>query len=370
MKNEIFTNISKIIERDSKVTTYKFALLRGVIDIIQDNSPYIRVTDERVYFPLGLLIEKWMIYYYPILESSIAIPQINAKRNLAFEIQFKKVISAYRRNNGLSTFYNDLKKKGIPKHLHADFLLLAKQLANTITQMPMRHIGYSINNCEYSIFHATKGTQGRNPAMVDLEYLINTFGTFSIPLDYYKAFQLLGSFISGQDSILFKWAEFSVKASGKNSSFANVVTEVMKSPITERDVIDSKKLYNSILKKDGKVYCVWTGKAITQYDVDHIIPFSIWKNNDLWNLLPSTPKTNKDKLDSIPGVELIDKNKDLILHYWDLIHQHQAQRFEKELQVTLLGNHPFENWQSTAIHQLQNSCHYLITNRGFQEWTI
>ena len=38
--NEVFQNISKIIERDSKSTTYKFALLRGVIDIIKDNSPF------------------------------------------------------------------------------------------------------------------------------------------------------------------------------------------------------------------------------------------------------------------------------------------------------------------------------------------
>ena len=35
MDNTVITNISKIIERDSKTTTYKFALLRGVIDIIQ-----------------------------------------------------------------------------------------------------------------------------------------------------------------------------------------------------------------------------------------------------------------------------------------------------------------------------------------------
>jgi hypothetical protein len=35
MDNTVFTDISKIIERDSKTTTYKLALLRGVIDIIQ-----------------------------------------------------------------------------------------------------------------------------------------------------------------------------------------------------------------------------------------------------------------------------------------------------------------------------------------------
>ena len=48
MNKETFTNISKIIERDSKSTTYKFALLRGVIDIIQDNSPYIIVQENHV----------------------------------------------------------------------------------------------------------------------------------------------------------------------------------------------------------------------------------------------------------------------------------------------------------------------------------
>ncbi|MDO8897998.1 MAG: hypothetical protein Q7V19_10140 [Bacteroidales bacterium] len=37
----IFQNISKIIDRDSKATTYTFAPLRGLIDIIQDNSPLI-----------------------------------------------------------------------------------------------------------------------------------------------------------------------------------------------------------------------------------------------------------------------------------------------------------------------------------------
>ncbi len=57
MQSEVFQNISKIIERDSKATTYKFALLRGVIDIIQDNSPFIYISNDRVHFPTGLLIE-------------------------------------------------------------------------------------------------------------------------------------------------------------------------------------------------------------------------------------------------------------------------------------------------------------------------
>lgn len=371
MQESVFTNISKIIERDSKVTTYKFALLRGVIDLIQDNSPYISISEGRMHIPTGLLIEKWVLYYYPILESSTFIPQINGDVNLAFGNQLNQIISAYRPIGGFSAFYNDLKNKGIPRSIEQDFIALAKILQDTITRMPMKYIGRSISNDFYSIFNYQSQRLRKNTSTkIDIEYLINNFGSFSIPVEYYEAFKVLGSFIGGQDSILFKWAEFSVNASGKRLSIENVVNEVLRSPITERDVTESKNIYKSILKKEGKVYCVWTGKSISRYDVDHMIPFSVWKNNDLWNLLPSQATTNNQKRDKIPSPLLIERRKDLILHYWDLINQNQAMRFKKEMQVALLGNNPFNSWQKTAITQLQNSCEYLISNRGYDEWDI
>ena len=371
MQDEIFKNISKIIERDSKVTTYKFALLRGVIDIIQDNSPYLSFSEHRAHIPTGLLIEKWILYYYPIFESPTFIPQINGDVSLAFHYQLDKIISGYKNTGGFSAFYNDLKKKGIPVYLEYDFIELAKKLADTISRMPMKYIGRSISNDYYSIFnYKSQRPMLKESETIDIEFLIRNFGSFSIPIEYYKAFKLLGSFIGGQDSILFKWAEFSVNASGKRLSIANVVNEVLKSPITERDVAESKQIYKSILQNEGKVYCVWTGKQISRYDVDHMIPFSVWKNNDLWNLLPSQATINNNKRDKIPSPDLIESRKDLILYYWELINQNQPQRFQKEMQVTLLGNNPFDSWQNKAIQQLQNSCDYLISNRGYNEWRI
>lgn len=370
MTNEVFNNISKIIERDSKTTTYKYALLRGVIDIIQDNSPFITFSKDRVCFPTGLLIEKWMLYYYPILESLTNIPQINGETNLAFENQFKKLISEYSCIGGFSAFYNDLKSKGIPKHLHSDFLGLAKKMRDTVTKMPMKYIGRSISNDYYSIFQFETEIAKRRPTEIDIEFLISYFGTFSIPANYYEAFKVLGSFISGQDSILFKWAEFSVNAAEKNLSIEKVLNEVLKSPITERSIAESKKLYKEILKKEGKVFCVWTGRNISNYDIDHLIPFSIWKNNDLWNLLPSDSRINNQKRDKIPTPEIIERQKTLILDYWGIIFENQSNRFQKEIQVALLGNNSFDSWKNVGISQLQNSCNYLIENRGFEGWKI
>ena len=369
MNSEVFSNISKIIERDSKSTTYKFALLRGVIDIIQDNSPYITFSRGRVHFPLGLLIEKWMLYYYPFLESSIKIPQINGGANLAFGTHFQKIISEYQNRGGFSVFYNDLKNKGIPKNLEADFILLSKKLKDTITLMPMKYIGRSINREYYSIFQFESGVKTRSNG-IDIGFLIKAYGTFSVPMDYYDAFQLLGSFIGGQDSLLFKWAEFSVTASGKTLSVDNVLGKVMMTPITERQITESKQIFRSILLKEGKVFCVWSGKEISKYDVDHLIPFSIWKNNDLWNLLPSDAKTNRQKRDKIPSANLIEKRRDQIIYYWNLLSEKQSDRFNKEIQTSLLGNIISNQWQSSAITHLQDTCNYLISKRGFEEWYV
>lgn len=369
MNNEVFYNISKIIERDSKSTTYKFALLRGVIEIIQDNSPYISFADNRVHIPIGLLIEKWLMYYYPILESQTSIPQINGTSNLAFSNLLSKLITFYEARGGFSAFYNDLKNKGIPSDLQEDFFELSKKLRETITQMPMRYIGRSISNDFYSIFEYENPRVTRQSSL-DIESLINEFGTFSIPFDYYEAFKILGSFINGQDSILFKWAEFSVNASGNNLSVHNVLNEVLKSPITVREIRESKKLYKEILQNQGNVFCVWSGRKISNYDIDHLIPFSVWKNNDLWNLLPSDSKINNQKRDKIPTPEVIERQKDLITDYWGIIHEHQSKRFQKEIQVALLGNFSFDSWKNSGISQLQNSCNYLIENRGFEGWKI
>ncbi len=62
-------------ERKSKDSTYKFALLRGTIDIIQ-NSPNLKELkhDLRVYYPMGLLVMKWIAYYFPLFMHDI--PQL------------------------------------------------------------------------------------------------------------------------------------------------------------------------------------------------------------------------------------------------------------------------------------------------------
>jgi hypothetical protein len=90
----------------------------------------------------------------------------------------------------------------------------------------------------------------------------------------------------------------------------------------------------------------------------------------MWNLLPATPQINNQKRDKIPTPEIIERQKNLVLDYWEIINESQSQRFQKEMQVALLGNHSFDTWKNIGISQLQNSCNYLIESRGFEGWKI
>lgn len=369
MNTQVFSDIANILERDSKSTTYKFALLRGVIEIAQENSPFIDRKEDRFHIPFGLLVYKFILYYYPLFEEDMEVPQIGGDSNLAFQNDLIGLIKAYKLRGELSAFNKDIRGVGIDENTSTEFMKLARKVATTIKNMPMKHIGYSLSGEYYSIFQPEESGSLRKKGRVDLKYLIDHMGTFSIPADYYEAFKILGSFISGRDSILFKWADFSVKASKKSLPMQAVLSKMLNEPVNERDVIQAKRYYEELIRAKGYLHCVWTGRELkNSYHVDHMIPYSVWGNNDLWNLLPALDAVNGKKRDKIPSPDLIARRRDTIVECWEGLSERHEERFKRELQVALIGKDQTEYWQDKAIEQLQASCQYLIKQRGFQEW--
>jgi hypothetical protein len=114
--------ISSIIERDATDTTYKYALLRGVAEICQEYAHFSEGDGGRVYLPTGLLVERWLLYYYPIIASLLFIPQKGDERplefkrlNISFRRQFSRVTEYYRNRGGFSVFYRDYRSGDIPQ---------------------------------------------------------------------------------------------------------------------------------------------------------------------------------------------------------------------------------------------------------------
>jgi len=380
LNSDHFKQINAIIERDSKDATYKFALLRGAIEISQEYGHLKRESGDRIDFPLGLLIEKWLLYYYPLIEGTNFIPQKNGESKnsqyqIAFRKSFRKITEYYDTCGGFSAFYNDYLNGTIPCDISPLFKDLVSDLKMTITGMPMKHLGYSVYQQHYSLFKDEKGGR-RIPAGVPLsqEILVQNLGYFSFPKELYAVFQYLGSFISGEDSLLFQWAEFTRSASKGEITVEYALEKLRTFPITERDVLAARSFYENLLSEQKVIECVWSEQLIRSMKsvhIDHLLPFSTWKNNDLWNLLPASEKVNREKKDKIPSPEFIDKRKNVIKYYWNLLHIQYPSRFDREIKISLIGTFdPKPNWQEIAIERLKEKCRYLIDVRGFDAWDL
>lgn len=368
-------NINQIIERDSKDTTYKFALLRATIEVIQEKSPYQKINGDRVTLPVGLLILKWLEYYYPIIEQKL--PQRNGDNldsfTLSFRTLFKKITDFYKKRGGLSVFYSEFIRGNLPGEVEDIVFQLCKKLRDTIKDQPMRYIGKSVNGTEYSIYHREEtNIRLMQPDKMDVNFLIENFTWFSIPIDYFKVMELMGSFVTGMHSILINWAEFTVdKDKGLNMS--QVLETMLKSPQEARNVLLSEKIFRTLKEKNGGLECVWSGIRITDdLNMDHVLPFSVWRNNDLWNLLPSKASVNNSKRDKIPSLKLLDNRKDQIISYWQIIREVEQAGFEKEMNVNLITRQDFEqhNWENLAFNSLKEKSRYLIETRGFEAFNL
>lgn len=373
-----FKKISTIIARDAKDSTYKFALLRAVVEISQEYPHFGNTVKDKIVFPLGLVVQKWLLYYYPLIESSLFIPQkhgerLTSQKKIAFRPLFKKITDYYSDKGRFSVFYRDYVNDSIPLEIFNDFVALIRALARTIKTMPMRYLGRSVFEKEYSIFNPEKTRIRPVKENMGQEFVLNNLGTFSFPVELYEVFQYLGSYLSGETSILYRWAEFCHNVQPE-LEFEYILKKLRVSPTTEKDYYEARAAYEKIYEQQKGLECVWSGRAIKKLrdlQIDHMIPFSILKNNDLWNLLPSHKSINIRKGDKIPSPDLIGNRHGMIVHYWNELSKSFPKRFKRQITLSLTGTitNPVM-WSSLAIRRLKDRCRYLIDIRGLEEWIV
>jgi len=373
-----FITVSQIIERDSKDTSYKYALLRATIDVISQFDQQIIINSNRVEIPLGLIIEKWLWYYYPLIDSDIFLPQKNGEplsltkgKNISFRKFFSALIESYRPYGKFEHFYNDYKKGKLSSEVNQMLILLVKDLHKTISTMPMKYIGKSVSSFEYSIYklEKTKSIIAGND-VINTELLIDKFGTFSVPLDFYLVLKYLGSFIGGSNTLINNWADFIVKANRQHHVEKEfVLKKLYVHPENYRDVGDVK----SFFRGKTNLRCVWSGTKLNSnnINIDHVLPFAHYLNNDIWNLLPTLNKVNGKKSDKIPTPNLIDKQSDALISYWFSLQKHFQESFNSEVRISLIPNIKIDNseiWARQMIESLKQKSEFLIDVRGLEPW--
>ncbi|MEX0770239.1 MAG: HNH endonuclease domain-containing protein [Balneolaceae bacterium] len=368
--------LTAILSKDSKDATYKYALLRAMVQCVTDQGPHKGKADNGwISYPFGLLIYYWVLFYYPIFAHKDFIPQKNGEtpelrkgRTIAFRREFNKVIEYYRNRGGFPQFRFDLIHDQIPDGIQRGVILLLRKIQHTIKGMPMKHLGYYEFKKHYSLVNYDTRTISTS----SYYGLIKESGRFFILPALHKLFDEIGALIIGQDSIINGWAEFTTMAAQRAEGVEPVSKEKVLTVLTSavdvpRDISQVKR----ILKETGKedIRCIWTGVRLSgRYHIDHAMPYTLWQNNNLWNLVPVKAAINLKKSDKIPSPDLIEESSERIKIVWRLYAMKFGRQFEREI-FEGLGT-DLDNDMNDAIHALKNKSEYLIEKRGFQKFEL
>ena len=342
--------IESIINTDKKTATYKLALLRACCDIAQRESGRVAWhPDGRARLPMESLVERWTEYYWPIMASSRFVAQNQGEapdcaKPVSFRRSLTGLVDHYRSQGGYSAFTEDLRS--------SDLEITEKQLWS-----PTRT---AIRNAiiKGPVYYAKGAADGSRPFEYDKQS-----GSVLLSADLWREFSLLGHWI--RDSLLLRWAEETDRMSNGDIPVGDALALLLSDLQPERD---QNRVRSAFLEIPG-LECVWSGKSLKPktLHIDHAIPFSLWRDNSLWNLLPADEKVNSSKSDKLPTLGLLRRRRDNIIGSWRTTNFGSPVRFANEAS-TLLGRTPGTDWEQPLFQALMEAVEVTATRRGIERW--
>jgi SAM-dependent methyltransferase len=349
--------IEAILNRDRKEATYKLALFRALAEIAQTNERVVTwLPSGRVGIPLMTLAQCWLRYYWPIVATEPLIPQSNAEgsggKALKFRADLSSLIDDYRQRGvygGLTAWHLESQSHSQQASTAKKQVRALKSISQTILLGPVTHAGGALDGG--AIF-------GFDPLSKQV----------LVPASIWQELVLMGHWIS--EAVILRWANLSAKFAARQGILVQAVLPLLLvSPEPER----STSLARATFEKSNPGFCTWTGKPLTSdFAVDHVIPFSLWGNNDLWNLVITDPRVNAQKSDSLPTLELIEQRRPAIFENWNLLRDNLPAMFDSQAGAFLgssISLRLISDWETELFSVFKQSIELTAINRGVPRWS-
>jgi hypothetical protein len=184
--------------------------------------------------------------------------------------------------------------------------------------------------------------------------------------DLWRELSLLGHWIA--DAVVLRWAELTERFSRRQGIHAGEVLPLL---LARAEPERGTHLARQVFAARGVDRCAWSGRKLAGvFAVDHVIPFSLWGNNDLWNLMPAHPKVNGEKSDRLPAGELLVARRASITENWQLLRDALPEPFGKQA-AHLVGRAPRGSfdWESELFMRLREAVELTALQRGIERWT-
>ncbi len=343
--------VESILNRDRKDATYKLALFRALADLAQTQYN-IACFDlpGRVGIPIEALAERWLVYYWPVVESGVFIPQKygeapGSAKPVAIRAPLRKLMSAFATGGGLPAFKVALKNNILPDDVRQAYRAAIGKIGRTIWNMPVRYAG---GGEDFSVFGYDRTTR-----------------RVTMPESLWRELTLTGSWIL--DATVLRWAELTERLSKGAVTAGAMVERLLAISDADRETRDARQLFARI----GVTECVWSNRPIrnARFDVDHVIPFVLWHNNDLWNLLPAHPAVNNEKRDRLPTHGLLRQRRGHVIGYWEALRGEYEERFDREA-AAFCGTARLRrnDWQPTLFSRLAEAVEITAAQRRVPRW--
>ncbi|QLE46657.1 hypothetical protein FD723_41005 (plasmid) [Nostoc sp. C052] len=310
--------ISTILKHDTKATSYKIALLRAINDVVL-SFPDLRNRKADVAVPLRLLAQFWVAYYWPFVKPSEPILQgqratLNGqlRNDMSFRPQLEKLRREWESIVGGTSSPSDgfflMNELRVPRKYLAYSKALRQVYQAALTaiskaiEMPVRYAGFG----EWEVFNKPKkyaelstqvvaipGTQLADKCLVIQADLWQTFGEMSLWIEAL---------------CIHEWCLFTEKVQQENHTKVHrgFIYQLLTDRPDNRRPLNWERNHVDVLLMEGTEFvCPWTQKHISygiRYDLDHLLPVSLYPINELWNLVPADPNFNSHiKRDRLPS---------------------------------------------------------------------
>ena len=314
--------IEGILNRDRKVATYKLALFKALAEIATQEPRIARWhANGEVAVPIKRIAERWLVYFWPIFASGTLIPQSQSEgagnaQPVAFRAPMKALMAAFTaqgEHGGLTSWHAAWTTGTLPQEVMALQRAALRSIAVAIRNGPVTHSGGSLDTGNVFTYEVTTAS-------------------VRMSAELWRELTLMGHWII--DAVIVRWASLTERFGRRQSvTTGDVLPLLLARPAPERTTLLARQIYLGA----GVDRCTWSGRVIDRrFAVDHVIPFSLWGNNDLWNLLPVDARLNGQKSDKLPTAALIQDSRAAIVQSWQVLRDAAPGAFDRQA-THLLG---------------------------------
>lgn len=295
--------ISSILRHDSKQSTYKVALLRAINDIVLA-YPDVGLQGRDVAVPLRMVAEAWISYFWPFVDKNNPVYQgvrsvsPRPKQDIAFRAHLSNLRSAWEAVYGPSGpsggwhIVEQMRvarlRQAYPRDLTQRYDQTLKKVQSAL-KMPIRYAG-----SEKSRLFGDPQPAGELQASQHLPGAGPRDECLLIPAGLWASFHQVSLWVEAL--CIHEWSLLTERFMDDGDFDRGRAYVLLTERPDNRLPLDWERNQVGVLMMEGvRFSCPWTGATLspTHFDMDHIVPVSVYPFHELWNLVPSDPSFNR-----------------------------------------------------------------------------